>query len=95
MTDRRTAALIEAMAGPEAPRHEDGELVFAAPWEGRAVAMALGLVERLGCGWEEFRRRLIAQIAAEPERPYYESWLAALESLAAEHGLVVPEQASS
>ena len=90
MTDRRTAALIESMAGPEAPRRADGEMVFEAPWQGRAVAMALGLVERLGVGWEEFRRRLIDEIAAQPERPYYESWLAALESLAADNGVVVP-----
>jgi nitrile hydratase accessory protein len=93
VTDRRAAAVIEAMAGPEAPRRADGELVFEAPWQGRAVAMALGLVERLGVGWEEFRRRLVAEIAAQPERPYYESWLAALESLAADHGVEVPEQA--
>ena len=90
MTDRRTAALIEAMAGPEAPRRADGEMVFEAPWQGRAVAMALGLVERLGVGWEEFRRRLIDEIAAQPERPYYESWLAALESRAADNEVVVP-----
>jgi hypothetical protein len=89
------AALIEAMAGPEAPRRADGELVFEAPWQGRAVAMALGLVERLGTGWEPFRTRLVAEIAAQPERPYYESWLAALESLAAAHGLSVPEDAAA
>jgi nitrile hydratase accessory protein len=85
--------MIEAMAGPEAPRRADGEMVFEAPWQGRVVAMALGLVERLGVGWEEFRRRLIAEIAAQPHRPYYESWLAALESLAADHGLALPEGA--
>jgi nitrile hydratase accessory protein len=93
VTDRRTAALIEAMAGPEAPRRADGEMVFEAPWQGRAVAMALGLVERLGVGWEEFRRRLVAEIEAQPGRPYYESWLAALESLAADHGVGLQERA--
>jgi hypothetical protein len=30
---------------------------------------------------EPFRRKLVAAIAAEPDRPYWESWTAALEEL--------------
>ena len=37
--------------------------------------------DRLGLPWDEFRSRLIAAIADDPERPYYESWAVALEQL--------------
>ena len=37
---------------------------------------------------EPFRQQLIKAIAAEPARPYWESWTAALEALVA----TVPEQ---
>jgi nitrile hydratase accessory protein len=63
----------------------DGEAVFAEPWEGRAFALAVQTVERMGLPWDEFRRRLIAEIAIDPHRPYYQSWLAALERLVLEH----------
>lgn len=76
------------MDGSEAVPAVNGELQFAAPWEGRAFGLALALVNRLDLDWEEFRQRLIVAIADEPERPYYGSWVAAAESLATDHGLV-------
>jgi nitrile hydratase accessory protein len=78
---------VAAMSGSAALPRSNGELVFSAPWEGRAFAMAVGLVDALDLDWEEFRARLIEAIDAAPERPYYESWLAALERLAADHGV--------
>jgi nitrile hydratase accessory protein len=60
---------------------DNGELVFDAPWQGRVLAMAVGLVQQLDLSWDEFRVRLINAIANHPERPYYESWTAALETL--------------
>jgi nitrile hydratase accessory protein len=83
---------VRDMTGPEAPPRENGELVFASPWEGRCFGMAIGLVARLGLDWDDFRRRLIAAIATAPDRSYYESWAAALESLVVDHGLVTPQQ---
>jgi nitrile hydratase accessory protein len=68
------------------PRH-NGELAFDAPWEGRVFGMAIGVVETLGLPWSTFQSQLIAAIACDPDRPYYESWLAALESLVAEQGI--------
>jgi len=76
------------MNGREAVPAANGELQFDAPWEGRAFGLALALVDRLDLDWEAFRQRLIVAIADEPERPYYESWVAAVESLATDHGLV-------
>jgi nitrile hydratase accessory protein len=67
----------------DAPRH-NGELVFAAPWEGRAFGLAAAYVDATGVGWEAFRAHLIAAIADLPDdTPYYEAWVEALERLVA------------
>jgi nitrile hydratase accessory protein len=54
---------------------------FTEPWQARAFAMAVVTAERLGVDWDEFRDRLKAAIAEQPERPYYEAWMDALERL--------------
>ena len=77
---------VAGMTGGAAPPRRNGELVFEAPWQGRVFGMALALVERLGLDWKEFQQRLIAEIGARPEVPYYDCWLAALERLAVDHG---------
>jgi hypothetical protein len=72
---------VALMDGPAALPRDNGELVFATPWEGRAVAVAVALVDHLGLPWDVFRSRLIEAIANSPTRPYYECWTVALESL--------------
>jgi len=61
------------------------EVDFAEPWQVRAFAIVLALVEGGHLDWEDFRGRLIDQIArADPTSGgpgYYESWLSALESV--------------
>ena len=75
--------------GPAAPPRSNGELVFEAPWEARVFGLAAAVVEtRFGGDREPFRERLIAAIAADPERPYWESWTVALEDLATATGLL-------
>ena len=65
------------------PRH-NGELVFAAPWEGRAFGLAAAYVEATGGDWAAFRALLVAAIADLPDgTPYYEAWVEALERLVA------------
>ena len=65
------------------PRH-NGELVFAAPWEGRAFGLAAAYVDATGGDWAAFRAQLIAAIADLPYgTPYYEAWVEALERLVA------------
>jgi nitrile hydratase accessory protein len=66
----------------------DGEPIFDEPWQGRAFAMAFEVLDRSGLPWEAFRRHLVAAIADEPDRPYYESWLNAVERLVLETGMV-------
>jgi hypothetical protein len=67
----------------------NGELAFDAPWQPRVFGLAAGVVEtQLGGDWEPFRQRLIAAIAADEHRPYWESWTTAVEDLLASSGLV-------
>ncbi len=75
------------MAGEAALPRQNGELVFDAPWQGRVLGMALAVVQERGLDWDEFRQRLIAAIDAEPARPYYESWTAALTDLVVDLGV--------
>lgn len=73
----------------------NGELVFDAPWQSRAFSVAVALADEGRCDWEEFRSRLIAEIGERDERAewhYYEHWLAALERLLVERGLVTMEE---
>jgi nitrile hydratase accessory protein len=70
---------------------DNGELVFEAPWQARALAIAVALVEQLGLPWDAFRHRLMSEIASDPQRPYYESWCAALESMVVDLKLTTPE----
>ncbi len=69
---------------------DNGELVFDAPWQARALALAVAVIERLGLPWDTFRTRLMAEIAADPDRPYYDSWALALESMVVELDLATP-----
>jgi hypothetical protein len=83
----------ESMTGLGAlPRAEDGEPLFDQPWQGRAVAMAVETVAKLGISWDHFREKLIAAIDLDPVRNYYESWLVALEQLVADHQLASDDQ---
>ena len=84
-------------SGPAAPPRDNGELVFAAPWESRAFGLALALNETGLIDWEDFRQALIREIgdweAAHPSGEgwsYYECWLRALERTASAKALVDP-----
>ena len=62
LDDRRATAVtadlpdeVAFMDGAAALPRDNGELVFAAPWEGRALAFAVALVERLDLPWDAFR----------------------------------------
>jgi nitrile hydratase accessory protein len=88
-------SLFDAVRGEETLPRRNGELVFDAPWESRAFSVAVALAQTGRCDWEDFRRRLSAEIGAwEAEHgddaegwSYYERWLAALGCLVVEAGL--------
>jgi hypothetical protein len=68
--------------GPAAPPRSNGELVFDAPWEARVFGLAAAVIETgFGGDREPFRQELISAVAADPGRPYWESWTVALERL--------------
>ncbi|WP_006241129.1 nitrile hydratase accessory protein [Mycolicibacterium tusciae] len=69
---------------------DNGDLVFDAPWQARALGIAVAVVEALGLPWDAFRHRLAEEIAADPQRPYYDSWGRALESMVIDLGLASP-----
>jgi hypothetical protein len=70
-----------SLSGLDLPRR-NGELAFDAPWQGTVFALAAAVVDHaFGGDREPFRQQLITAIAAEPARPYWESWTAALETL--------------
>jgi nitrile hydratase accessory protein len=52
-----------ALTGAGAPPMANGELVFDAPWQGRVFGMARVLCEAGVFSWDEFRQRLISNIA--------------------------------
>jgi nitrile hydratase accessory protein len=70
---------------------KNGELVFQAPWQGRAFGLAVVLNEMGAYPWDDFRSGLVHQVATgHPE--YYESWLNALESLLLARGIVTRDE---
>jgi nitrile hydratase accessory protein len=89
-------AVDPAIAQMEDLPRRNGELVFAAPWQARAFGVAVALCASQGIEWDTFRIRLIGEIGAwEREHgtdadgwEYYERWLASLERLVLELGLV-------
>lgn len=85
------------MSQPEGPPGSPGgEPPFAEPWQAQAFALAVALHERGLFTWTEWTRRLGREIALRPSAPgseaYWQSWVAALESLLAESGLQRPEE---
>lgn len=81
--------------GPAAPPRDNGELVFAAPWESRAFGLAFALSDQGLFTWEEFQQALITAIRSWEQHhapgecwSYYRCWLQALESLVAERKVV-------
>ena len=81
--------------------HDEGGPVFRAPWEAQAFAMAVVLHERGHFTWPEWAACLADEIAAatargeDDGRRYYRHWLAALERLVADKGLVLEDELSA
>ena len=83
---------ISSMTGDAALPRKNGELVFEAPWEGRAFGLAVAMNEGGVYDWTDFRDRLVEETAHDEghghQTTYYERWLRALEGLALDRGLV-------
>jgi hypothetical protein len=73
--------------GPAAPPRRNGELVFDAPWQGRAFGLCIAILEREGLGWDAFRPHLVAAIDADPDGDYYDAFGLALDAFTVDLGL--------
>ena len=82
-----TAVGVDA-DGPTAPPRRNGELVFDAPWQGRAFGLCVAVLEREGLGWDAFRPHLVVAIDGDGDRDYYDSFAIALDAFLAERGLL-------
>ena len=93
------------LEGAVAPPMANGELVFDAPWQGRAFGIARGLAERGVYEWDDFRAALIEQIGAfdrsdethgldssvpTPQFHYYDHFLRALETILVARSMIAP-----
>ena len=90
------ARRIAAESSPAAIPRRNGEPVFNEPWESRIFGAAVALCERGLFQWDEFRERLIAEIASADAKTgtsapaptaYYEHFLVALERLLVDKGI--------
>lgn len=84
---------------------KNGELVFDEPWEARAFGLAVALNEEGIYPWEKFSSGLAKTIGAfelnqkphgdtdgDGSSTYYMRWLASLERLVLENGLITEQE---
>ena len=87
----------DPLALPGLPKDAKGP-IFAEPWEAQAFALAIRLNAVGTFSWTEWAAALSRQLARHPDDDgshYYAHWVAALESLTTECGLVTaPDLAS-
>jgi hypothetical protein len=76
--------------GTAAPPRRNGELVFEAPWQGRAFGMCVALLQREAKTWDDFRPFLVAALGDHPDAPYYDNFAVALDAFIDSLGLLIP-----
>jgi nitrile hydratase accessory protein len=90
---------IADMEGPSALPRKNGELVFGDVWEGRVFGLATAMHEGRHFEWDEFRERLIKEIAhadrGDEGSSYYECWLNAFERLLVAGGLLSRDEVAA
>lgn len=75
---------------PGLPKDAHGPL-FAEPWQAQAFALAVRLHAEGAFAWPDWAKALSRELAQHPDDDgthYYTHWVAALECLATERGLV-------
>jgi hypothetical protein len=82
------AGLDADLVGAVSPARQNGEIVFAAPWERGVFGLTVTLCRSQTCEWESFRQQLIRRIAEDEAAPYWASWALALEDVLARSSLV-------
>ena len=80
----------DLLALPGLPKDEQGP-IFAEPWQAQAFALAVRLNAEDAFAWTDWAAALSRELARHPDDDgsgYFLHWVSALESLAAECGLV-------
>jgi nitrile hydratase accessory protein len=67
-------------SAPESPPFDE-------PWQAQVFAMAVSLNQRALFSWSEWTKALGAEIAADPDGPYFQAWLRALEKISIAKGV--------
>lgn len=105
MTDEPEAGVDQSVEVPKAvveaavPFGGEGA-TFDAPWQARAFGLAVALADHDPDAWREFQRRIGETVGrADPETmqenleaTYYERWLACLEGVLVERGLLTADE---
>jgi nitrile hydratase accessory protein len=92
---RAIERLLAELPGAGAIPRKEGELSFEAPWQIRALALAVAAHGQGRFPWPDFQTRLVAAIREWEQTPaeqrddweYYQHWVRALERLVIEQGL--------
>jgi nitrile hydratase accessory protein len=97
MSESRVA--IPSMDGELSYPRKNGEPTFSAPWQSRAFGMVVDLHARGVFPWDEFKQRLIAEVAAASvkdgtadESGYYDQWVDAFFRLLLEKGILTAQE---
>jgi nitrile hydratase accessory protein len=90
---------IPAMDGEISYPRKNGEPTFAAPWQSRAFGMVVDLHVRGVFPWDEFKRRLIVEVATATdgnrtadESGYYNQWVDAFFRLLIEKRILTAQE---
>jgi nitrile hydratase accessory protein len=93
-SDIQPAAHLAAL--PRLPVDAEGP-VFAEPWQAQAFALAVQLNAAGAFSWTDWAAALVGELKAAETRGepddgshYYQHWVAALEGLVADRGLLEP-----
>jgi nitrile hydratase len=97
---RAIERLLATLPGAGAIPRQEGELSFEAPWQIRALALAVAAHDQGHLSWSDFQGQLIAAIRQWEQTPaeqrddweYYQHWVRALETLVIERGLADAEE---
>jgi hypothetical protein len=73
----------------------EADAPFDEPWQARLFALTQAVLEVRNLDQEQFRQRLIASISGDTHRPYWESWLLALECLVVDTAIAAQAELTS